>query len=252
MPVYRPRHIEYTIISGHIQIILDDGTAMPAYWAHPDHNGRFPSIALIHDWWGITDIERRLAHLFAQLGFYVIVPDLFDGKVARTPREAFALVEAIKESAYSRVDASLQVLEKHLRSNGNVGAVGLGMGGTLAFEAALTRADLEAAVAWYGFPQKYFGRFRDAKAPILAIYGDHENFVPQEAIKRLKRELAQSPLAHELIVYPDTAREFFFTELIAESDDAGAQAWNRALDFLDHFLLVKRAPPQDNRTTQPS
>jgi carboxymethylenebutenolidase len=249
MPVYRPRHIEYTIVSGHIQIVLDDGTAMPAYWAHPDHNGRFPSIALLHDWWGITEVERRLSHLFAQIGFYVIVPDLFDGRVARNPQEAYALVESIRDSAYPRVDAALHALEHHLRSNGNVGAVGLGMGGTLAFEAALTREDLEAAVAWYGFPQKYFGRFRDARAPIMAIYGEQENFVPQEAIRRLKRELAQSPLAHEVVIYPNTAREFFFTELVADSQDAGAQAWNRMLNFLDHFLMVRRESTDDRPPT---
>lgn len=244
MPVYRPAHVEHVIVSGHIRIVLDDGTPLPAYWAHPDLGGKFPAIALIHDWWGITDVERRLAHLLAQLGYYVIVPDLFDGQTARTPREAMTLVEGIQHTAYAKVDSALKALEHHSHGNGNVAAVGLGLGGTLAYEAALTRDDLEAAVAFYGFPQRYFGKFAAAKAPILAIYGSHENFVPQDAIQRLQRELTPSPLQHQVIVYPNAARDFFHHEVTADSDTPGTQAWMAMLAFLDRYLpgLPKTAP----------
>ncbi|NDJ61275.1 MAG: hypothetical protein GYB67_09130, partial [Chloroflexi bacterium] len=168
MPAYEPSKVEYTIISGHVRIITDQGAQLPAYWAHPDIGGKFPAVGLLHDWWGITAVERRLAHLFAQLGYYVIIPDLFGGQVAQTPAAAMKLVEALGDNAYPWVDTCLRALEYHVRSNRMVAAVGLGMGGSLAFEAALTRSDLEAAVACYGFPQKYLGHFQDARAPILA------------------------------------------------------------------------------------
>lgn len=190
MPVYQPQRVEYTIVNGRVSIVTDDGSQIPAYWSHPDVGGRFPAVAILHDWWGITTVERRLAHLFAQLGYYVIIPDLFDGAQAHTPEEAYKLVEERGAKAYGCVDTALRVLENHIRTDGHTAAVGLGMGGSLAFEAALVRDDLEAAVAFYGFPQRYLGRFKAARAAILAIYGSAEPFVPPDVIDALRRDLA--------------------------------------------------------------
>src|SRR5690606_26977209 len=105
MPVYDPRHVEYSISSGHVQIVMDDGQQFPAYWAHPNVGSRMPGIGLLHDWWGLTDVVRRMVHQFAQLGFYVIAPDMFDGRVATTPKEAMELIQGVGEP-YPRIDAA--------------------------------------------------------------------------------------------------------------------------------------------------
>ncbi len=232
MPVYQPNRVEYTITHGHVGIVREDGGILPAYWSHPDIGGTFPAVALLHDWWGITDVERRLANLFAQMGYYVIMPDLFTGQTARTPQEAIGLVEALGEQGFSCVNISLQTLEQHVRVNGNVAAVGLGMGGSLAYEAALERDDLEAAVAYYGFPQRYLGRFKDAKAPILAIFGDDDPYTRHKVIQRLQHELDQSVLEHEVVTIPNASRDFFREMTLP----AGTIAWERTLAFLELYL----------------
>ena len=138
MPIYQPEHVEYTIVNGRVSIVADDGAQLPAYWSHPDLGGKFPAIAILHDWWGITTVERRMAHLFAQLGYYVIVPDLFDGAVAQHARRSLrSWSQDTGARSYGYVDTALRVLENHARTNGHTAAVGLGMGGSLAFEAAL-------------------------------------------------------------------------------------------------------------------
>src|SRR5574341_409127 len=149
MSLYDPDHVEYRIVTGHIQIVCE-------------------------------------------VGNYVVVPDLFDGQVAGTPQEAMRLVEVLGKHGYSRVDACLTALEHHHHCNADVAAIGIGMGGSLAFEAALVRRDLEAAVSYYGFPQRYLGRFKDARAPILAFYGNQEPYIQPAVIKRLESELAAS------------------------------------------------------------
>ena len=237
MPVYEPRGVEYDIVSGHVTVILANGARMPAYWSHPNIGGTFPSVALIHDWWGIRPVERRLAQSLAQMGYYVIVPDLFDGETAETPQEAMALVEKLGEHGYAAVDAALGVMEKHLRSNRNVAAVGLGMGGSLAFEAAIKRHDLEAAVSFYGFPQRYMGQFDHAHAPILAIYGSDEPYTKAPVIERLRQELAQSQVEHEVHVIPDVGRDFF-----GNSSHAATQAWGLLAAFLEKHLSGEPRP----------
>jgi carboxymethylenebutenolidase len=235
MPIYNPDHVEYHVTSGHIQIAMEDGTNLPAYWAHPNMGAKFSGIVLIHDWWGVTPLIRLMTSLLAQVGHYVIVPDFYQGKVAQTHNEALKLLDALGDTAYKRADTALSVLEHHRNCNGDVAIVGLGMGGSLAFEAAIVRPDLEAAVAYGGFPQRYIGHFKRANAPILAIYGAHDQYIDSKMIAQLKQELAAAPLKdqHEVVVLENSKHDIF-------SDDTPEltrlAAWHKTLDFLDDLL----------------
>jgi carboxymethylenebutenolidase len=238
MPLETPGRIEYAIDSGFITIMSDGGQRIPAYWAHPQEGSRFSGISLVHDWWGVTGTIRALANYYAQMGYYVIVPDLFDGKTATSPRDAMGLVEATKTTRYEAVDTSLTVLERHHRTTSNVAAIGCGMGGTLAFEAACRRTDLEAAIAYCGFPQAYMGQFQHCKTPILAIYGSLEPYTKPVVIKAMQDELTRSPAAenHRVEIIPDAGHDFFFDAPTPQQREQGLQVINHTLEFLDKFL----------------
>lgn len=238
--MYQPDHVEYNITSGHIQIAMEDGEMLPAYMAHPNIATKFPGIALIHDWWGMTDLIRHIAHIFAQAGHYVIVPDLFNGKTAATREEALQLIDALGNGGYKRINTALSVLENHHQCNANVAAVGLGMGGSLAFEAAIVRPDLEAAVAYAGFPQRYLGHFKRGKTPVLAFYGTNEPYISRDMIEKLRQELAATPLkqAHEVVIL-DGAGHDIFTD---ESPPYSALAIQKTLMFLTNHLGGRAHP----------
>jgi carboxymethylenebutenolidase len=232
MPIYESKHIEYATVSGHVDIILDDGKSLPAFWSRPSVGGAFSGIVFLHDWWGIRPLERRLASALAMMGFHVLAPDLFNTRVARTADEAMKLVQDLGERAYPAVDAALHVMETHARSNHHVAVIGLGMGGSLAYEAAIKRPGLEAAVAFYGFPQRFMGQFAAAKTPILAIYGDEEPYNKPNVIKRLQDEFATSTTGHEVQIMQGVGRDFF-----AEDDRYAVRAWSLMEDFLDKHLV---------------
>jgi carboxymethylenebutenolidase len=242
MPIYDPTRLEYPITNGHVSIVMDGGMQLPAYWSHPARGNKFPGVALIHDWWGVNESVRRIAHLFAQTGFYVIVPDLYNGHVAHTPQEAMKLVQALGNEGYPRIHAALTVLEKHHQCNADVAAVGLGMGGSLAFEAAITRKDLEAAIAFGGFPQKYFGRFAQAHAPILAIYGSREPYMTPPVVQKLRDELNESQRFEHHVVVIEGAGHEFFHDSAPEHLDYGRQAWHFTMEFLEKYLKGPRKP----------
>lgn len=246
MPIYDPNRIEYGVTSGHIQIVTEDGRQSPAYWAHPVTGRLFPAIALIHDWWGITPIIRRMANLFAQSGYYVIVPDLFDGRSTQSPVEAMELVKRLGDGGYPRVDAALRVLEDHHNTNRDVAAVGIGMGGSLAYEAAIVRRDMEAAVSFYGFPQRYLGRFHQAVAPILAFYGADEPYITRPVIETLQRELAAAKgVPHEVVTLPGVGHDFISETATEFTKQQGRAALTRAFAFLETCLRGPiRTPPR--------
>lgn len=235
MPVYYPDRIEYSIVNGRIHIAQEDGQQISAYWSHPTNGDRFPGVVLIHDWWGLTMNEQHLANLFAQVGYYVIVPDLYNGKVATTPEEAIPLLKSISGTAFNVVNTALDVLEQHHRCNAQVAAVGLGMGGSLAFEAAIRRTDLEGAISYCGFPQSYFGRFKKSPTPILAVYGEDDPHVSADQRERLRTEFANSEKKHELLVVEKIGRNFF-SDVDEYNRTVTKNIWQVTHTFLDKHL----------------
>jgi carboxymethylenebutenolidase len=236
MPIYEPDRVEYTISTGHVQIVMDNGVQLPAYWAHPQIGLKFPGVAVVHDWWGLTDIIRRIANLFAQMGHYVIVPDLFNGVTARMPQDAIRLVERLGDHGYPIVHSALSVLETHHHCNEDVAAVGVGLGGSLAFEAAIVRDDLEAAVAFSGFPHRYYGRFKTSNTPICAFYGEQEPHISANDIQRLRDELESTDWAHEIHIINELGHEFFSEALTAEQRRHSREVLKHTLTFLDNHL----------------
>lgn len=207
------KHVEYDIEVGYIDVVLPIGRHLPAYWAYPKLGQQFPGIVLIHDWWGLIPVIRRMADRFAEMGYYVIAPDLFEGQIANTPQLAIELVQTYQSNAFQIVNDALHVLENHHRCNHSVAAVGVGMGGSLAFEAAVSVADIEAAVAYGGFPQRYLGRFKEAYVPICAFYGAYEQYIPPSVIRQLRAELLYSTiktgLGHQIHIVRNHGHAFF-------------------------------------------
>lgn len=250
MPVYEPNNIEYAISSGFMQVIAEGGKPFPAYGANPRLGGRFPCITLIHDWWGLTSVVRHVAHTFAQAGYRVIAPDLFDGQVANTAQTAINLVQQLGERGTERVRLALDVVEHHHLSNGAVAVVGIGMGGGLAFEAAIERSNLEAAIAFAGMPQSYLGRFKTCKTPIMAIYGDRDGLISMEAVGRLRDELTAAELheQHQIEVISGLGHEFFSDETSPHHHEMNRLLIHKTITFLDvHLKRGRGKKPASSR-----
>ena len=248
MSIYDAHHMEFTITSSQITIMTDEGIQVPAFLAHPRLGDKFSGIVLIHDWWGVNSDIRHLYNFFAQMGYYVIIPDLFLGQIATTPQHAMELYDDHASQIYDKVNASLAVLESHHQCNRRVAAIGVGMGGSMAFEAAIKRTDLEAAIAFGGFPQRYLKQFKDANTPILAFFGSKEPYIKSVVINAMKKALKTSPLKdeHEVKIM-DGIRHDFFTDKLSESQThVVRQALDYTLDFLeDHIGKLPSSPEFD-------
>lgn len=237
MPIHESGRVEHNIVSGHINIV-DGGKQVPAYSAHPRIGHKFAGVCLLHDWWGMNKTTRLLTNFFAQMGYYVIAPDLYGGHLAKSPKEAMTLLQRTENTRYGTVDAALSVLESHSRINRSVALVGIGIGGTHAFEAAIKRQDLEAAVAYGGFPQQYLGQFAASNTPILAIYGDAEPYIKPVVFNALAQELAATPLKehHNVSIIPGAGHEFFRDDYDPNLKDIGKQVMTKTLAFLERYL----------------
>jgi carboxymethylenebutenolidase len=225
------KKLQHRITNGYIQIVMAAGN-IPAYWAHPISGGPFPALVLLHDDRGLSAHARATAHRIAEVGYYVVVPDLFDGHMPTSTPEADFLETHYFAGGPHKVAAALDVLRSHHKSNNKMAVMGWDFGATLAFEIALTHPDVMAAIAFYGNPAPYLGRFDQATCPILALFGQHDEITRQYENK-LREEWIRTGKPHEVIVYPDAQHHFYNDSLPQYQAEAAEDAWQQSLAFLE-------------------
>lgn len=234
--MFEASHLQYKIVSGYIQIV-SDGHYLPAFWSHPDVGGTFPGLVMLHEQWGLTAHVRAQARRFAEQGYYVIAPDLFNRQTASTEAEAAALVDELGEAGLARVAAALHALATHNRCNGKIGVIGWDFGASLALETAVLRDDLRAVVCFYGLPPD----FKPAgllmlECPLLALFGADDPAIPPDSVARLQAAAGQAAHPHEIVVFPGVGAGFFNDTLPTFEPEVAATSWQRVLTFLNDRL----------------
>ena len=238
--MYESSLVQHQITSGFINIVADNHN-LPAFWAHPEIGGTFPGLVLIHGWWGLTSHMRTQVRRFAELGFYVIAPDLFDGQTASDDIQGKALRDKLGEAGPPMVSAALSALETHNRVNGKIGVVGWQMGGDLAYHVAMHRTDLDAVVVFSGRPDDYLTMMPADETPILAFYGEHDASASPAMIKRVRAALLKAPSKGQIVIYPGTTDGFSNDEAASYHAEAAADAWGKLLDFLTEHMEIDQS-----------
>lgn len=237
--MFEASHLQYNIVSGFIQIV-SDGHHLPAFWAHPEIGGPFPALVLLHDAWGLTAHIRTEAQRFAQRGYYVIAPDLFNRAIAQSHEQAQVLSARVGITGRSYVLAALHALRTHHKCNGKIGLIGWGFGGQLAIHVGAARDDLQGIVAFYTVPEDISpAELRMMSTSLLALFGADDPATPEDQIVALRTTLNATGASHEIVVYPGVGRDFFDdTRPESFNAEAAADAWDRALTFFNTHLDV--------------
>jgi dienelactone hydrolase len=84
------------------------------------------------------------------------------------------------------------------------------------------------------------GKFKDARAPILAFYGANEPIVKPDDIAQMRAEMVDSVFPHEVIILPNAARALFQEGVTGAANDPDVIAWDKMLKFLDKNVLQRK------------
>jgi carboxymethylenebutenolidase len=216
-----------------------------------------PGVVLIHDVWGVSEHTRELARRLASDGFSVLALDLYRRESELRIENPGAWMRSLSDpQALEDVQAGIDLLRGGAAARHKVGVMGFCMGGMYALMAACTCRDLAAAVPFYGLlshrrgilydeagldpalkPKEPLDYAPSLRCPLLAFFGDQDEFVPVDDIRQLEARLDAAQPPSEVVVVPNAGHAFLNdTRPEAYRPAEAAQAWARSVAFLRSHL----------------
>lgn len=182
---------------------------MRTYFFHPAAEGRYPGVILYSEIFQLTGPIRRFASFIAGHGYLVAVPEVYHELEAAGTILAYDQAGADKgnEDKYAKelssYDADAKALIAHLltmpQCNGQLGTIGICLGGHLAFRTALNpeiraaacfyATDLHSASLGKGKNDDSLTRAGEIKGELLHIWGRQDPHVPLEGRVKIKARL---------------------------------------------------------------
>jgi len=223
----------------------------------PSANGKYPGIVLFSEIFQITGPIRRTAALIAGHGYVVAVPEVYHE--LEEPGTVLAYDQAGSdrgnrdkyEKELSSYDADARAVLDHLAArddcNGRLGAMGICMGGHLAFRAAMN-PEVRATVCFYatdihshslgkGKNDNSLQRAGEIKGDLLHIWGRQDPHVPLEGRNLIKARLEEVGVSfhwHEV----NGAHAFLRDEGYRYDPALALQSYGLALELFHRGLAV--------------
>ena len=232
-----------------IRLRADDGE-MKCHQAQPRGSGKFPTVIVIMEAFGLNDHIKDVAERIATEGYVVIAPDLYYRESPNVVRydQLDAAIHLMQTLDNEHVMANLQRVITHLQTQTNVhgdrlGITGFCMGGTIAFLAACKLStEIKAAVSFYGggiggdAPTAALGYADDLKYPILCIFGEDDQYIPLKQVKQIENRLRVLGKPFEVKIYPGAGHGFFCDERDSYHPEAAANAWENTMAWFKKYL----------------
>jgi carboxymethylenebutenolidase len=173
---------------------------MRSYVLRPAANGRYPGLVLFSEIFQVTGPIRRTAALLASHGFIVVVPEIYHELEPLGTVIPYDTAGADRGNAHkttkplasydSDARTALAYLREHPACTGKLGAVGICIGGHLAFRAAMN-PEVLATTCFYatdihkrglgaGTNDNSLDRMGEIKGELLMVWGRQDPHVPLE------------------------------------------------------------------------
>ncbi|MGV4877543.1 dienelactone hydrolase family protein [Acetobacter indonesiensis] len=225
---------------GHMKTLTAaDGHVFSAYEAgSPDQPY---AVVVVQEIFGVNAHMRRVCDDFAERGFHVICPALFDraepgielGYDTAGREKGLALRAQITlEDSLQDIYVCAQALEHaggHTKRK--IGIIGYCWGGTLAWVAATQSKRFDASVCWYGGGIAA-RRDETPNCPVEMHFGGEDHSIPHMDVLAIRD--AQPGV--EIFVYDDAGHGFGCADRASFNQEAYMLAQQRSVAFLESHL----------------
>jgi carboxymethylenebutenolidase len=219
-----------------VQLRAKDGHVLDAYVVQPGVPAK-GGLVIVQEIYGVNAHIRTVADRYADDGFVVVAPALFDriergvelrGSGEDTQRAMDLLKSFDIEKGVDDVAAAVQC-ERCFGNVKKIGVVGYCLGGTLAWLSA-ARLPIHAAVGYYGGRiAQYLGE--RPKVPVILHFGEQDQHIPQSEIDAIAKAYP------EVSIYTYPAGHGFNRDGSASySASCATRARARTIEFLREHL----------------
>jgi carboxymethylenebutenolidase len=95
--------------------------------------------------------------------------------------------------------------------------------------------DLDACVMYYGFPELDVQKLAAIEAPVLAVWGNHDDAIPPATVNKFEAALTAAKVEHTFHRY-EAVHAFANPSNPKYDEAAAADAWQKVQVFLKHNL----------------
>ncbi len=191
-----------------------DGLDMVGTLVTPDHlSTPRPGVLVFPHAFGPGAHSRAKAEQVAALGYVALECDLWGGAQPADMSRLQELMQPLRESAdkvRARTLEPLKLLAARPEVDASrLAAIGFCFGGTMAYELALSGADLRAAIGFHsGLAVTSPGDAGAIKGKVLTMVGADDPSIPAEARDAFAKMLGQAKVDYTLTVYGGVVHSF--------------------------------------------
>jgi carboxymethylenebutenolidase len=205
-----------------------------AYVAYPERKTKAPAVIVIHEIFGLTDWEPKVADRLAKEGFVAVLPDLLSSKYGITPADPDSGRKLIAQLEPDRITADLNAVYAYVNglpsvATDQIGTMGFCWGGGQSFRYATNNPKLRAAVVAYG-PAPDTADLKKIQAPVLGIYGENDERI-NASLPMVTAEMQSAGKTFTSEVYPGTGHGFLKPGRQGSDGPQVEKAWARILEF---------------------
>ena len=210
-----------------------DGGVASGYLAKPAWDVGC-GIVVIHDEWGLTEFIRDVCDRLARAGFVALAPDLFRGRIAE---DSISAEQLSKEFELDGADADLEsavaeLYNQNATAGSKVGALGFGLGGSLALFLSSRHRRIGAVVDLYGTRLEVVDELERVAAPVLAVLVGGDESGAESAVARLKSGLERAGVNASVEVRAGVRSGYMNdARLDVHNAAAAADSWDALLAF---------------------
>jgi len=193
-----------------------------------------PAVVLVHDDYGRLPYLEAYATALSKQGFFVVVPDLFNGVAAVDP-DGVALLRSRLDEGFAIATLADAIAMGRSSGAARVGLIGMGVGGWLALRSAQEGA-VDAVVAYYaGLAESEGGIVPCPVALHFSEYDDWGSGLTADLFVSRLKEVGTPVTRHN---YIGTSTYFANATISAGLDkNAAALAFARSTYFMQGQLL---------------
>jgi carboxymethylenebutenolidase len=241
------------LIAGEVKIPVADGK-IPAYRAMPDKKGKFPTVMVVQEIFGVHEWIQDICRRFAKLGYLAIAPSLFarQGDVSQMTNIQEIISKVVSKvpdaQVMSDLDATVAYAKNNRGNTNKLSITGFCWGGRIVWLYAAHNSKVDAGAAWYGRlvpteqsprsslqPKYPIDVAKDLKVPVLGLYGELDRGIPLNTVEQMREELKKGKSKSEIIVYPKADHGFHADYRPQYNKQASEDAWAKMLAWFKKY-----------------